>query len=245
MRGPDHPRSRGVYSGLRTRRRRPAGSSPLARGLPVCRMVVTVRVRIIPARAGFTVAPRQGVPASPDHPRSRGVYHARCRQRQHTPGSSPLARGLLVVTATAVCGRGIIPARAGFTGCAAGRARGRRDHPRSRGVYASHRRAVAGAGGSSPLARGLRMALYPMGREERIIPARAGFTRREPTCRAAPRDHPRSRGVYASQARRRASWAGSSPLARGLHAIVTLTGPDGGIIPARAGFTVFATHACT
>ena len=50
----DHPRSRGVY--LRPNRARyfPAGSSPLARGLPlVCVCVVGV-CGIIPARAGFT-----------------------------------------------------------------------------------------------------------------------------------------------------------------------------------------------
>ena len=50
-------------------------------------------------------------------------------------------------------------------------------------------------------------------------------------------DHPRSRGVYLDKhASSPAAW-GSSPLARGLHAAPTPNRNDGGIIPARAGFT--------
>ena len=58
---------------------------------------------------------------------------------------------------------GAIPARAGFTGADRLR-RGRDpDHPRSRGVYVSRRRAAADTAGSSPLARGLlwRVAFPP------------------------------------------------------------------------------------
>ena len=133
-----------------------------------------------------------------DHPRSRGVY----------PGSST----------SMVRSRWIIPARAGFTpgrvedGAADG------DHPRSRGVY----HLVIDAGrvfwGSSPLARGLRLALSSMGRKDRIIPARAGFTRSSRASSARSTDHPRSRGVY--------------------HRIIWRPGASRRIIPARAGFTV-------
>ncbi len=52
------------------------------------------------------------------------------------------------------------------------------------------------AAGSSPLARGLLMSKHVHEYEDRIIPARAGFT---PSCLASEarlRDHPRSRGVY-------------------------------------------------
>ncbi len=51
-----------------------------------------------------------------DHPRSRGVYWFDQQLCEAIIGSSPLARGLLVV---ALIGGGvvrIIPARAGFTG---------------------------------------------------------------------------------------------------------------------------------
>ena len=50
----DHPRSRGVYSHLRSSWRILTGSSPLARGLPRARCARRNNCRIIPARAGFT-----------------------------------------------------------------------------------------------------------------------------------------------------------------------------------------------
>ena len=50
-------------------------------------------------------------------------------------------------------------------------------------------------------------------------------------------DHPRSRGVYVSDALAAASRWGSSPLARGLHQSRSRRGRRLGIIPARAGFT--------
>ena len=52
----DHPRSRGVYLQRRTRRGRRRGSSPLARGLLTLALAAAVGFRIIPARAGFTLA---------------------------------------------------------------------------------------------------------------------------------------------------------------------------------------------
>ena len=70
-----------------------------------------------------------------DHPRSRGVYKPLRLTNNRMIGSSPLARGLLVISVVLMVCLRIIPARAGFTYrdgelfLAAG------DHPRSRGVY--------------------------------------------------------------------------------------------------------------
>ena len=50
----DHPRSRGVYPTSPRRPVSPAGSSPLARGLPLEPPAWEGHSRIIPARAGFT-----------------------------------------------------------------------------------------------------------------------------------------------------------------------------------------------
>ena len=134
----------------------------------------------------------------------------------------------------------IIPARAGFTRLKSSGRRWRRDHPRSRGVYLPSLVATASIGGSSPLARGLRSPQHPVRQVRRIIPARAGFTRRlVPGCRRRW-DHPRSRGVYRAGAAAGAAGPGSSPLARGLPTLTVLE-PNGiGIIPARAGFTAHA-----
>ena len=172
------------------------GSSPLARGLPVCRMVVTVRVRIIPARAGFTGRFRQRRRRTWDHPRSRGVYRSPRGHARRAAGSSPLARGLLSHHVyPALAGR-IIPARAGFTSTWASVAIIQADHPRSRGVYVRALRNQMRSRGSSPLARGLHMAFDAQHKACRIIPARAGFTCPGPAAGASRRDHPRSRGVY-------------------------------------------------
>ena len=72
---------------------------------------------------------------------------------------------------------------------------------------------------------------------DRIIPARAGFTRPRIHLGDAGADHPRSRGVYWPLSGGAARPCGSSPLARGL-----LNQGEGfkyrsRIIPARAGFT--------
>ena len=152
-------------------------------------------------------------------------------------GSSPLARGLLMRTFTIPTTLGIIPARAGFTlgGC-----RSRRlgeDHPRSRGVYVKVPSARQRRMGSSPLARGLRRRRRLDFPPARIIPARAGFTRRRGLPRHPDGDHPRSRGVYRDLMTGVPIAKGSSPLARGLQPPAPVAMGGVGIIPARAGFT--------
>ena len=138
--------------------------------------------------------------------------------------------------------RGIIPARAGFTWPPGARPTTPRDHPRSRGVYPGVPERGPWVGGSSPLARGLRVTSMLAGWTRGIIPARAGFTWPPGARPTTPRDHPRSRGVYNEARLIPAITVGSSPLARGLHTVtvsgVTLTG----IIPARAGFTEKVLH---
>ena len=135
----------------------------------------------------------------------------------------------------------IIPARAGFTGTPFASTSVATDHPRSRGVYASPILPRSTTAGSSPLARGLLTAGGDRGGGGRIIPARAGFTRRKPRPRRRPPDHPRSRGVYETS-RINVTWSyGSSPLARGLRYHRPDLRPDPRIIPARAGFTTRRT----
>ena len=215
--GPDHPRSRGVYTLDEAQAVHSAGSSPLARGLRNGEGADDQPGGIIPARAGFTGFGYSASGRDGDHPRSRGVYALPTGVTFPSMGSSPLARGLLRRGRLHHLQRRIIPARAGFTSAA--------------------RRKRSPSGGSSPLARGLpQPALQAVGRQG-IIPARAGFTGLTQEQIMEVRDHPRSRGVYPSGLRWCAAVRGSSPLARGLR------GRGGGgrgrwrIIPARAGFT--------
>ena len=132
---------------------------------------------------------------------------------------------------------GIIPARAGFTETRCCRRWPLTDHPRSRGVYSPSRTGRLPVTGSSPLARGLPAAPDHADMTVRIIPARAGFTTTPPRTRLGTRDHPRSRGVYVALGAFLASFAGSSPLARGLLGNFDVIVASTGIIPARAGFT--------
>ena len=215
-RGPDHPRSRGVYLRLEAKLDGESGSSPLARGLLLSDADFRHEYGIIPARAGFTPTSRCAPCPSGDHPRSRGVYTRRWRRRTRSPGSSPLARGLLIAAGLRDCDRRIIPARAGFTRSTHSTRGSREDHPRSRGVYRTLDAVESPEMGSSPLARGLRLGRDVDQRPLGIIPARAGFTRavERPPCPGP--DHPRSRGVYVRFAISALVSAGSSPLARGL-----------------------------
>ena len=93
--------------------------------------------------------------------------------------------------------------------------------------------------GSSPLARGLRRRTPQRSPADRIIPARAGFTRSSRWEPAARTDHPRSRGVYTGGVKGRDGKRGSSPLARGLRDPAEISAAPTGIIPARAGFTAW------
>ena len=172
----DHPRSRGVYAWFQFPSWLGVGSSPLARGLHRAIVGELYGDGIIPARAGFTVTSGSSAPSTTDHPRSRGVYPARCAAGGAPPGSSPLARGLRDGRPPEGGHGGIIPARAGFTQDAPVGERQVADHPRSRGVYRGYSSATTTSAGSSPLARGLPIILRPGMSDTRIIPARAGFT---------------------------------------------------------------------
>ena len=233
----DHPRSRGVYNVDCSELVSYAGSSPLARGLPLVQRLHLPLHRIIPARAGFTANFPTFTLTNKDHPRSRGVYTQGRAYDLLKRGSSPLARGLRRLADTAGHRRRIIPARAGFTPTSRPRWTSHADHPRSRGVYPACPRCSTLSSGSSPLARGLQDAGERVGGAHGIIPARAGFT--APPCRPAPRpaDHPRSRGVYVIATRRDLLNLGSSPLARGLRVVPVVVAARERIIPARAGFT--------
>ena len=151
----DHPRSRGVYHVGRRPGIVEPGSSPLARGLRAAQHPLQDAVRIIPARAGFTVNWSVRASCPQDHPRSRGVYRRDHGLPKFAHGSSPLARGLPGNPLEVAPESRIIPARAGFTASCRCACRPTPDHPRSRGVYMIHWGNQLSVEGSSPLARGL------------------------------------------------------------------------------------------
>ena len=221
---------------------RTSGSSPLARGLLGRDPFYLGRAGIIPARAGFTAHPVILGERDGDHPRSRGVYlETEFGSLEHL-GSSPLARGLRGLPAGGPHRARIIPARAGFTRTTSWGSSPSSDHPRSRGVYSPTLFPARPGSGSSPLARGLQANGLSQLLTNRIIPARAGFTRLPVGHYDAHWDHPRSRGVYEAHDVSSLQRAGSSPLARGLPLPTYFHTPARGIIPARAGVTQAQFH---
>ena len=119
------------------------------------------------------------------------------------------------------------------------------DHPRSRGEYFPRDLCLSGFTGSSPLSRGIPEFIPCLSICTGIIPALAGNTTDSSRGRASTRDHPRSRGEYSQSRQLLSSCSGSSPLSRGIPAIVQKDGGFRGIIPALAGNTSHVTGGIT
>ena len=152
-------------------------------------------------------------------------------------GSSPLARGAQHYHDHHGRRSRIIPACAESTTRTAVATQFVWDHPRLRGEHGPWPHHSCIRPGSSPLARGARVARHVRVVVDGIIPACAGSTHREAAAAARVGDHLRLRGEHQRDRQRLRPGRGSSPLARvarraGVHA---RAGP--GIIPACAGST--------
>ncbi len=153
-------------------------------------------------------------------------------------GDHPRSRGEHVETSLGDDGHlWIIPARAGSTTTWRQPRPHPRDHPRSRGEHARPMEGERANRGSSPLARGARIAEKRKDSRRRIIPARAGSTRGVCGRRWGAGDHPRSRGEHMGTRSVARLPRGSSPLARGARPAKFHLGGRNRIIPARAGST--------
>ena len=172
----DHPRSRGEYMTTEGPRSLSQGSSPLSRGIPEGLGPGGPGDRIIPALAGNTERVGGALDCGGDHPRSRGEYKAESSIRLNLKGSSPLSRGILGPGTVYDVNSRIIPALAGNTHDFLAERLDVRDHPRSRGEYNRGKHELPEHGGSSPLSRGIRVAIRPDVETARIIPALAGNT---------------------------------------------------------------------
>ncbi len=132
--------------------------------------------RIIPARAGQTVALLSAANAPPDHPRACGANFIGFRCAHSASGSSPRVRGKLMRIALMIMNIRIIPARAGQTDNIT-RLRGLRlDHPRACGANERQAEHMGVKVGSSPRVRGKLISHLSFLLNKRIIPARAGQT---------------------------------------------------------------------
>ena len=108
-------------------------------------------------------------------------------------------------------------------------------HPRSRGEHAQSFAVLLNQVGSSPLARGTSLGKCSSLHQLRLIPARAGNIPAPAAPDHLESAHPRSRGEHVSKAGAVAPGFGSSPLARGTYAHLSLGHNITRLIPARAG----------
>ena len=158
-------------------------------------------------------------------------------------GSSPHARGALVLRSLRGVTLGIIPACAGSTRacCSTGRTSG--DHPRMRGEHGLRVTGSPSREGSSPHARGALPQAAAHAQVEGIIPACAGSTNVDGESTAKAGDHPRMRGEHCVGSC--CMWAikGSSPHARGAPRPNAYDSCGRGIIPACAGSTLCSCAA--
>ena len=244
-RGPDHPRACGANKPMEMAEGCACGSSPRVRGKPDDVRESSRHLRIIPARAGQTSdrASRHG--STPDHPRACGANaYAEAHSKNHT-GSSPRVRGKLELGRIVLQSRRIIPARAGQTKRPIWPKPRRTDHPRACGANQEVLVLRASFLGSSPRVRGKHDCQTSRRSGYRIIPARAGQTRRGVRVSSTSPDHPRACGANSCSLSRLSSTSGSSPRVRGKlrsryrHAICYR------IIPARAGQTLAGSEGGT
>ena len=166
-----HPRERGEHSHRRSFGSGLSGSSPRARGARDGVSSGFARNGPIPARAGSTCNPSRQRVGRRAHPRMRREHVLSRSSCQWMKGSSPHARGTLVVGSVLVRKRGLIPACAGNTLCVRVGA-----HPRMRGEHMLGLSDDPAIRGSSPHARGTQIiAAFNRGKIG-LIPACAGNT---------------------------------------------------------------------
>ena len=214
---PDHPRACGANNALPDNPMSMYGSSPRVRGKPDQRRDPVRRERIIPARAGQTRWCREYRIPKPDHPRACGAN--------------------LSTSSNSNSSAWIIPARAGQTRMPKPTRRTIPDHPRACGANSSLAVLSCKAVGSSPRVRGKHDCQTSRRSGYRIIPARAGQTRRGVRVSSTSPDHPRACGANSCSLSRLSSTSGSSPRVRGKPWRAVCLHGRYRIIPARAGQT--------
>ena len=230
-----HPRMRGEGRQHLRSNEGENGSSPHARGGRVAYVADRFGNRLIPACAGRARGPSPGRGSPGAHPRMRGEGADSIIRKPAEPGSSPHARGGLLLARVLPRALRLIPA-------CAGRARSRKigttsgsAHPRMRGE--GHELGAAGTNlpGSSPHARGGPRAAHGSRIAPRLIPACAGRASPSRRCSAARWAHPRMRGEGSRPAHHERRHSGSSPHARGGLFHEGRANGESGLIPACAG----------
>ena len=146
------------------------------RGILTRKAYTSQKRRIIPACAGNTLSILCALSNRSNHPRLRGEYIYLLQLSKYGVGSSPLARGILVLSYLSQLSQRIIPACAGNTKSDKYCQNLYWDHPRLCGEYLLSPSIWCVMLGSSSLVRGIRGRNGTKGLLDRIIPACAGNT---------------------------------------------------------------------
>ena len=152
-------------------------------------------------------------------------------------GSSPQARGTLLMILLIVLMVRFIPAGTGNTSVGASSDIRRAVHPRRHGEHLRTRRAKRLNTGSSPQARGTRAIIALIPTIIRFIPAGTGNTDGSDLTNEYPAVHPRRHGEHCYSLPCCRYDVGSSPQARGTHLGAFLTSLNRRFIPAGTGNT--------
>ena len=213
------------------------GSSPRVRGKLAAAWVAPARTGLIPARAGKTVRVGSTSTTSGAHPRACGENPRSRADVEQVTGSSPRVRGKRRRTRWGVCGRGLIPARAGKTPGQGNWLVHGRAHPRACGENNPGAATTPPLPGSSPRVRGKRIAEWVEQKLSRLIPARAGKTPSRKCCPMSASAHPRACGENRAAVGKLVTQEGSSPRVRGKRRQNREGSHRARLIPARAGKT--------
>ena len=232
-----HPRASGEHSSVFSSADCIAGSSPRERGAQEIADLTDRELRLIPARAGSTPPARACPRRHPAHPRASGEHADALDEMDINDGSSPRERGAQDGAKAGGIPLRLIPARAGSTLLLADTRSGAPAHPRASGEHLGLIVAGYVMAGSSPRERGARCSRARSSPTSRLIPARAGSTRRPSRTRGRRPAHPRASGEHASRVSEIPRTAGSSPRERGAPGAVHARGTCHRLIPARAGST--------
>ncbi len=241
-RDPVHPRMHGDHPGPDPFGVRHVGSSPHARGPLLFHPELEDVRRFIPACTGTTPCIPSLARYTPVHPRMHGDHWNWSSLIMNGFGSSPHARGPLVVSATNICSARFIPACTGTTSADSSPHSPSSVHPRMHGDHClrCHYRTLLH--GSSPHARGPPRVRRRAGPRVRFIPACTGTTSSRTDVNAILSVHPRMHGDHAGDAYGAGERGGSSPHARGPRGAWLPLSSLRRFIPACTGTT---RHLCT
>ena len=170
---------------------------------------------LISARAGNTLKTLSPVSPGWAHPRLCGEHPIIRTRPFGAAGSSPPVRGAQSLSKTVAVVFGLIPACAGSTSSQGLQPPQPRAHPRLCGEHSPIFQGALTTVGSSPLARGTRLAICGLVAGLGLIPARAGNTWVFRRFRAWTWAHPRLCGEHMLRTDGTKDALGSSPPVRG------------------------------